>query len=371
MRSVPGSATFRLLLLALLGALNACSPAVAGAGTRATPPPSYPSAPGPRVAVGADSVTVLPRGAVAFPVMARLLRQATRRVELEMYELQRPDLLAALRAAHERGVPVTVITDPTGAGSASAGLHLRDAGLDVVDYPVRKLMIDHVKLLVVDDDAVVGGINWGTASAQHHDFDVLLHGPVVANLDRVFQRDLATCGRVVTVPRPAADAGGVEVASTLPSSEIRPLALEAIEGSRTTLDLELFVLTDTGIVHAIERARARGVTVRLIFDPTQRPSDASAAELRSAGIAVRIYRGAGELLHAKSLVADGGLVLFGSANWSGGGFVRNHEIDVEVRHSRAVARTFLAAMEADWAAAGGPAASVEDGVGPANGDGPP
>src|SRR4029077_19476183 len=146
----------------------------------------------------------------------------------------------------------------------------------VVDYPVRKLMIDHVKLLVVDDDAVVGGINWGTASALHHDFDVLLHGPVVANLDRVFQRDLATCGRVVTVPHPAADAGGVQVASTLPSSEIRPLALEAIEGSRTSLDLELFVLTDTGIVHAVERARARGVAVRVVLDPTQRPSDASA-----------------------------------------------------------------------------------------------
>jgi cardiolipin synthase len=370
MRSVIRSTSARSLLLVLLGALSACSSAAAGAERSSSPPPPYPSAPGAPVAVGADSVTVLPRGAVAFPVIARLLRQATRRVELEMYELQRADLLTALRAAHDRGVPVTVITDPTGAGSASASVHLRAAGLDVVDYPVRKLMIDHVKLLVVDDEAVVGGINWGTASARHHDFDVLLHGPVVANLDRVFRRDLATCGRIGAVPQPIVDPGGVEVASTLPSSEIRPLALEAVEGARTTLDLELFVLTDAGIVHAIERARARGVAVRVILDPTQRPSDASAAELRSAGVGVRLYHGSGESLHAKSLVADGALVLFGSANWSGGGFVRNHEIDVEVRHSRAVARTFLAAMEADWAAAGGTAVAGGDAP-DAAGDGPP
>jgi cardiolipin synthase len=139
----------------------------------------------------------------------------------------------------------------------------------------------------------------------------------------------------------------VIVASTLPDAGIHPLALELVDGARTTLDLELFVLTDAEVVRALEQARARGVRVRLLLDPDQRPSDASAAQLRAAGVEVRLYRGSGEKLHAKAAVADGRRVLFGSANWTAGGFERNHELDIELT-SAAVASTLLDAMRADW-----------------------
>jgi cardiolipin synthase A/B len=137
------------------------------------------------------------------------------------------------------------------------------------------------------------------------------------------------------------------VATPLPDAGIHPLAVELVDGARTSLDLELFVLTDAGVVHALEHARARGVRVRLLLDPDQRPSDASAAILRAAGVEVRLYRGSGEKLHAKAAVADGHRVLFGSANWTSGGFRRNHELDVEL-DSTAVASTMLDAMRADW-----------------------
>jgi phosphatidylserine/phosphatidylglycerophosphate/cardiolipin synthase-like enzyme len=42
-------------------------------------------------------------------------------------------------------------------------------------------------------------------------------------------------------------------------------------------------------------------------------------------------------------------VLFGSANWSGGGFARNHELDIELIAAPAVAG-MLAQMNLDWAA---------------------
>jgi phosphatidylserine/phosphatidylglycerophosphate/cardiolipin synthase-like enzyme len=274
-------------------------------------------------------------------------------VDIEMYELGNPELTAATIAASRRGVAVTVIDDPSVAATAATAAVLRAAGIDVVDYPVRKLMIDHVKLLVVDADvAVVGGINWGANSAANHDFDAEVEGPAARNLARVFARDLVTAGRQVAVPDDVPDPA-VVVATTLPEPRIRDLAVALIDEARTTLDLELFVLTDSGIVHALERAHARGVAVRVLLDPRQRPSDRSAAELEGAGVAVRLYRGRGELLHAKAGVADGARTLFGSANWSGGGFERNHELDVEVLDCPAVARTFTQAMDADWAASGG------------------
>ena len=265
-----------------------------------------------------------------------------------MYEFNDPPLVDAVLRAHARGVDVTVIDDPSEVSSAATAQRLRGAGVTVIDYPVRKLMIDHVKLLVVDGSvAVVGGINWGTASPANHDYDAMIVGPAVHNLDRVFDRDLVTCGVTAAVPSLVLDAG-IMVASTLPGAEIRPLALQLIDSAAHMLRLELFVLTDTAIVHALEGAQQRGVAVRLLLDPSQHSSDPSYQSLLSAGVPVRWYRTRGELLHAKAIVADSDSVLFGSANWSGGGFDRNHELDIEMRQAPSVAGQILAQMALDW-----------------------
>lgn len=348
MRSI---AAALLLVLVAPAALGACaSPPAAALRTHAPPATAhpYPTAAAGPVAVGADEVTVLVRGTTAFPEILSLIAAARTSVLVEIYELQAGEFLAALVGAHARGVAVTVITDPTASGSEAAALRLRAAGVDVVEYPVRRMTIDHVKLLVVDAEvAVVGGINWGTASAANHDFDVRVRGPVVDNLGRVVERDLVTCGRAATVPAPRTDPA-ITVASTLPFDEVRPLVLAAIDAARTRLDLELFVLTDIGIVHAVERAVARGVAVRVLLDPSQRPSDLATAELLARSVPVRLYASHGELLHAKAMIVDGHEVVFGSANWSGGGFSRNHEIDLDIRDSPIVAAAFLAAIDADW-----------------------
>jgi phosphatidylserine/phosphatidylglycerophosphate/cardiolipin synthase-like enzyme len=297
-------------------------------------------------------VTLLRSGAATFARLRALIDGARLSIHVEIYEFGQRPLAVALVNARRRGVAVTVIDDPSELASVATAALLRAHGVDVVDYPVRSQMIDHVKLLVVDAQvAVVGGINWGVNSPANHDYDAEVRGPVVANLDRVFSRDLVTCGREITVPDAAADPS-IIVAATLPGAEIRPLALGLIDGALHTLDLELFVLTDTGVVHALEAAATRGVKVRVLLDPSQPSSDPSYAALLADGIEVRWYRTHGELLHAKAIVADGTSVLFGSANWSGGGFARNHELDIELPAASAVAAEMLAQMELDWVASG-------------------
>jgi phosphatidylserine/phosphatidylglycerophosphate/cardiolipin synthase-like enzyme len=314
------------------------------------PPPAPLLGPAPAVLVGADRVTLLRSGPATFDRLESLINAARVSVHVEIYEFGQRRLASALIAAKTRGVAVTVIDDPSELASAATAARLRTAGIDVVDYPVRKMMIDHVKLLVVDAAvAVVGGINWGVSSPANHDYDAELRGPVVHNLDRVFDRDLVTCGRGVPVPDRVADAS-IDVAATLPGVEIRPLALDLIDSAQRTLDLELFVLTDTGIVHALEAASLRGVSVRILLDPSQPSSDLSYTALLGAGIQIRWYRSRGELLHAKAIVADATSVLFGSANWSGGGFARNHELDIELVSAPRVATAMLAQMDLNWAA---------------------
>jgi cardiolipin synthase A/B len=316
------------------------------------PPITPPSSLGSPVRLGADQVRILRGGAATAAVITSAIAAARRRVDVEMYEFGRDDIAGAIIEAHHRGLTVTVIDDPSVDVTVATAARLRAAGVDVLDYPVRAQMIDHVKLLIIDDSlAIVGGINWGAASFANHDFDAELTGPAVANLARIYARDLVTCGRATAVPAPLADSD-VLVASTLPAADIRPLALDVIARARQRLDLALYVLTDQGIVHAVMRAAARGVAVRVLLDPSERPSDPSERELLASGIPVRRYRSHGELLHAKVVVADGVTVLFGSANWSSGGFARNHEIDVEFPHSTSIAGDFEAQIEADWDASG-------------------
>lgn len=336
------------LWIAVVAALPGCT--LVNPGAAAVPPPAPLLGPAPPILLGPDQVILLRSGPGTFAELRRLVEAARRSVHVEVYELGNRRLVQALLDAQSRGVTVTVIDDPSEAHTAAAALQLRADGVDVVDYPVRKLMIDHVKLLVVDATvAVVGGINWGERSPLNHDYDAELRGPAVTNLDRVFQRDLVTCGRTAAVPSPVADPA-ILVASTLPATEIRPLVLDTINTSQHSLDVELFDLTDTGVVHALEAARARGVDVQVLLDPSQHSSDQSYQSLAGAGVRVRWYRSRGELLHAKAAVADATRVLFGSANWSGGGFARNHELDIEMVAAPLVAAQMLAQMNLDWAA---------------------
>ncbi|MBV9100094.1 MAG: phosphatidylserine/phosphatidylglycerophosphate/cardiolipin synthase family protein [Candidatus Dormibacteraeota bacterium] len=343
-------ACFLVALTAVGAWLAGCALPVVSAATPA--PPAKLLAPAAPVMVGADQVTLLRSGPPTFAELRALIDTARVSVHVEVYEFGHPLLVAAVEAAQRRGVAVTVIDDPSELASAATALRLRSEGVDVVDYPVRKLMIDHVKLLVVDDTvAVIGGINWGVKSPANHDYDAEVRGPVVANLDRVFLRDLATCGRSVAVPPPLPDPG-ILVAATLPAAEIRPLVLDVVGAARTSLRLELFVITDTSVVRALITAHLRGVDVEVLLDPSQPSSEPSIVALRTGGVDVRIYRSGGELLHAKAIVADESRVLFGSANWSGGGFARNHELDIELPQAPAVAQAMLAQMALDWAASG-------------------
>jgi cardiolipin synthase len=320
-------------------------------GSAALPPPPAPLLePAPPVRVGVDQVTLLRSGPATFARLRSLIDGARLSIRVEVYEFGQRPLALALVTARRRGVAVTVIDDPSEVSSVATVAMLRSQGIDVLDYPIRSQMIDHVKLLIVDARvAVIGGINWGVRSPANHDYDAEVRGPVVTNLDRVFFRDLVTCGRAVAVPDAVADPA-IIVAATLPGSEIRPLAVGLIGGAVRSLDLELFVLTDTGVVHALEAAALRGVDVRVLLDPSQPSSDPSYAALRAAGIQVRWYRSHGELLHAKAIVADGASILFGSANWSGGGFARNHELDIELPAASGVAAGMLAQMQLNWTA---------------------
>jgi cardiolipin synthase len=340
------------LLLALMVA--SCAPSrttINPSGGQPLPPPAVPLLP---LAAGADRLWPLPDGPDAFAAIRQQLTQARRSIQLEMYEFQRPDLAEMILDDFARGVAVTALMDPSERSSRAIWAQLQQAGIPVIPFPIEPRTIDHVKLLIVDSErAVVGGINWGRNSPLNHDFDVLAEGPVVANLARVFAQDLAIAGQAQIVPAAQPDAL-VQVLVTRPGDAIRSAALALIEEARHSIVLEMFDLSDQLVLDSLTGARRRGVTVRVLLEPTQSQNVDAMASLKAAGAATRFFTPvATELLHAKLAIVDGASVLFGSCNWTRSGFSRNHELDLLVRDG-ALAATFRARADQDWTAMSAP-----------------
>ncbi|MHB8509034.1 MAG: phospholipase D-like domain-containing protein [Candidatus Dormibacteria bacterium] len=333
-----------VLMIAAIVALAAC----AGQGQVSDALPGPLQSARPTAALGADGVGLMTDGSLVATRLRGLMENATRSIDAEIYQFDRPDLVAAMVAAADRGVRVRLLMDPTVAVDAATAAAIRAAHGRVWFFPVGPRQIDHVKLLVVDArEAMFGGMNWGARSYLNHDFEVTVHGPAVERLERLFSDDLRRSG--VTVPSSDAPstAPGIPLLATYPDDQVRPVVLRDIEAAKRWIFIEMFAFTDGPVVAALSHAAARGVAVFVLADPTQHPNRRTLRRLAAAGVHCEWYRGGGELLHAKAMVADGEVLVVGSANWSKSGFTRNHELDTELR-DRGLAATALARMELDW-----------------------
>ncbi len=322
---------FLLLLLSLVGCSNpaaAASPALAATGSSA----------GHEVRLWED--------AEIFGLVGRLIGSAHRRVLVEMYELGRADLVRALGAAASRGVDVRVLTDPTVKQSRRSAADLDRLKVPERVYPVddARHQIDHVKLLVADTEAAIGGMNWGKSSDRNHDY--VLETRISVDVDRatrIFEQDWSlAAGR----PLPLASLVG-DAAQTAPGEEIRAMLETALMGARHRVLAEVYTLTDPTVIADLVIAEHRGAMVRVVLDPNQAYNVHAFAVLRAGGVEARWYPvPKGALLHAKIGLFDGELIL-GSANWTLSGLGANHELDIETDDGPVV-QAYLSRFEVDW-----------------------
>jgi phosphatidylserine/phosphatidylglycerophosphate/cardiolipin synthase-like enzyme len=286
-----------------------------------------------------------------FQLVGRLIGSAHQRVLVEMYELGRADILRELGDAVGRGVSVRVITDPTVGASRKSAVILDTLRVPQRVYPVDdgRHQIDHVKLLIVDGEAAVGGMNWGKHSDRNHDY--VLETRVELDVDRlvrIFDQDWSIAGGHPTPLQAIA----AEVAQTAPGSEIRSMLEAALIHVVRRVLAEVYTLTDPEVIAQLVQAHRRGAMVRVLLDPNQSYNLHGYAVLKAAGVEVHWYPvPRGVLLHAKIGLFDGELVL-GSANWTLSGLGVNHELDIETSDPVAVA-AYAARFAADWVKGGG------------------
>lgn len=313
--------------------------------------------------------------------------------------------LALLRDAQRRGVVSRLIVDAHFHHIPKAVLaHLRDEGVEVKVYHpltlrhpswiVRRL---HEKLVVADGERyITGGRNlaeayFGLAKKNYIDRDVYVEGTSAAEADAHFE-ELWTSIHVARLRLRVTDDEKLRAAvrldevmeelrrgesfvrldtgrdwseGALRAKNVRYLHDPTGDGTRVGAQLaELFESATTSIViespylipsrplrALLARKRAEGVRVQIITN-SFRSTDGLlpyagylkwGRPLVRAGVDVREYKGP-DMLHAKSAVIDGRIVVIGSYNIS----TRSHYLDLEsicVAEDEELARQLLAAID--------------------------
>jgi len=131
----------------------------------------------------------------------------------------------------------------------------------------------------------------------------------------------------------------------------RAPVLSEIDGAREAIALEIYLLSDEETIEALERARLRGVHVRVLLeeDPFGGPGnqDEIFARLERGGIMVRWNNPTFRFSHIKTMIVDGRAALIMNQNLSDSSFTRNREFGVLTTRPREVAQA-VAIFEADW-----------------------
>ncbi|MFD2925128.1 phospholipase D-like domain-containing protein [Halobacillus naozhouensis] len=126
----------------------------------------------------------------------------------------------------------------------------------------------------------------------------------------------------------------VEYVFTKSNKSPKQKVKEVIDHTKKTLDVAMFLLTETDFVTQITKATKRGVNVRVITDRTQ-TSDlskqtANIQKLIEAGVPVKVNTYDGNM-HLKVMISDQNLVTTGSYNFTYSAENKNDEVLVVIR----------------------------------------
>lgn len=128
-----------------------------------------------------------------------------------------------------------------------------------------------------------------------------------------------------------------------PTENLEHIDAGLLRGATRTIDIAAYVMTDWPVIDALVAARARGVTVRVVLDPSQHHAIDKIALLADV---VRMKR-SGAIMHLKGYVLDERVVRTGSANFSASG-LKQQDNDIVVIEDAAIAAKFKQNFERIW-----------------------
>ncbi len=297
-------------------------------------------------------IDLLVDGDEYFPALAMAIANAKTSVKLRTYIFDVDDVsLAVADQLKERSAEIDVDVMYDGLGTMLAERVVTEAQPVLENKPVsigsylkagseievRKLTNpwlagDHTKTTIIDSKVVfIGGMNIGREYRYDwHDVMVRAEGSIVDHLDYEFSKkwvhsrgfgDLRLLAKLLK-PRPRGkrpkDGYEIRAIMTKPyASDLYRAQLAAIRNAKGYIFIENSYFSDSKILHALVRARLRGVDVRVIMSLDSNHGVMNQANVKAANVLLaagaRIYNYNG-MSHVKAAVYDGWAVI-GSANF--------------------------------------------------------
>ena len=321
--------------------------------------------------VGGNRVQLLTDGERAFAEMARLIRDAKHTINITTFILGREEtgraLIRLLADRARAGIKVRLLLDGLGSFLAARRFcdPLREAGGEVVTFmPVAPLatrhsanLRNHRKIAVFDDrSAIVGGHNLARDymgatpwAKRFTDFGTIIEGPAVGLINEIFYADWShASGQAVESLKPddttssscpaQTGHGELQIIASGPDVEGDPL-YEGIVSLIQEAENSVWIITPYFIPDEVlqrsllVKARA-GKDVTLIVPARSNHKITDYArrqylrELHHAGARILLYTPG--MLHAKAMVVDDQIALFGSANFDLRSLFVNFEIGIAV-----------------------------------------
>jgi phosphatidylserine/phosphatidylglycerophosphate/cardiolipin synthase-like enzyme len=276
------------------------------------------------------------------------INAATKSLRIKMFLFSDPALLAAVIAAHQRGVKVRVMLNPARRGgepeNEATRRKLEKVGVTVIDSNPA-FVVTHEKSMVVDDEtAFVKSLNWETKNlTETRDYAVVtLHDDEVKEIIDCFEADWH---------RKKFDLGDQALLIWC-NYNGRDRIAEFIDRAKDTLFVQNERYQDAVIIERLVRAARRGVKIHVM---ARAPHTLKKEKLVEGVGGIRILDDVGVKvhtlkhlkLHAKMLLADGKRAIVGSINLTPGSFDSRRELAIEVDDKQIVKRLHHVARH-DW-----------------------
>jgi cardiolipin synthase len=267
---------------------------------------------------------------------------------VKMFAFSDPGLLAAVIAAHQRGVKVRVMLNPArrSGEAANEATHkkLAQAGVEVIDTN-PEFDVTHEKSMVIDAaTAVVHSANWEPKNlTETRDYAVFTSHPhEVSEIYACFDADWH---RKPFNPGESAHLIWCNLNG-------RNRVARFIDQAQESLLLENERYQDEVIIERLVRAAHRGVKLHVLARPAHTLKKGKLVEgveglrlLQDVG--AKVHKLKGLKLHAKMILADHKRAVIGSINLAPGSFDSRRELAIEMDDDRLVKRLHEVAHQ-DW-----------------------
>ncbi len=276
------------------------------------------------------------------------INEATKSLRIKMFIFSDIDLISAVINAHERGLDVKVMLNPSRRNgeeeNESTRKILEDAGVNVKDTnPLFALT--HEKSMVVDDKiAFIKSLNWETKNlTETRDYAIITANPhEVKEVAMCFEADWER-----------ADFNPGDNARLIwCSNNGRQRLANFIDEAKHSLFIQNERFQDLIIIERIIRAASRGVKVHIMVRPPHTLKKDKLIEgvggLRIMDdVGIKIHKLKHLKLHGKMLLADECRAIVGSINLTPGSFDDRRELAIEVNDDVIIERLHTIA-KFDW-----------------------